>query len=141
SPCGRWARRADRRRTSRVPRASPRRAGRVRATPWADPTTRRRVASHGCRDGRRPKSAPARREGAWLRAASEAKGQIVQAADDEALDVGEGPRVHQPHVVEARQEPFEADAHLGTGETGADTEVLAVTEGDVAPGVRTPCIE
>ena len=50
--------------------------------------------------------------------------------------VGERARVHQLKVVEPREEPLEADARLGAGETGAGTEVLAVTEGDVAPGVR-----
>src|SRR6185295_13652424 len=63
------------------------------------------------------------------------------AADDEALEVGERARVHQPQVVEPREEPFEADARLGAGETGADAEVLAVTKGDVTGGVRAPGIE
>src|SRR5262245_11067114 len=72
----------------------------------------------------------------FLRAAPEAHGQVVQAADDEALDVGECVRVHQPHVVEPRQEPLEADAHLRAGEAGADAEMLAMAEGDVASGVR-----
>src|SRR5262245_59853029 len=71
-----------------------------------------------------------------LRAAREAHGQVVQAADDEGLDVGERTRVHQPKVAEPREEPLEADARLGAGETGAGTEVLAVTESDVVPGVH-----
>src|SRR5262245_22458471 len=78
---------------------------------------------------------------ATLRAAPETEGQVVQAADDEALDVRQGARVHQAHVVEPREEPFEADARFGACEAGPDTEVFAVTEGDVAPGVLTPCIE
>src|SRR5262245_43121278 len=76
-----------------------------------------------------------------LRAAPEAHGQVVQAADDEGLDVGECARVHQPKVAEPREEPLEADAHLGAGETGAGTEVLAVTEGDVVAGVHALGIE
>src|SRR5215475_1100838 len=79
--------------------------------------------------------------GTRLRAAPEAHGQVVQAADDEALDVRECAGIHQPQVVEPREEPFEGDARLGAGETGADAEVLAVTKGDIAPGVRTPCVE
>src|SRR5262249_10238870 len=121
-------------------RVSPRRADRVRATRWASRTTRGRAASRGCPDGRRLRSGPARREGTWrsplgeaaeirLRAAPEAHRQVVQAADDEGLDVGECARVHQPKVAEAREKPLEADAHLGASETGAGTEVLAVTEG------------
>src|SRR5262245_53720131 len=79
--------------------------------------------------------------GPRLLAALEAHGQVVQAADDEGLDVGEGARVHQPKVAEPREEPLEADAHLGAGETGAGTEMLAVTEGDVVAGVHALCIE
>src|SRR5215475_12297046 len=78
---------------------------------------------------------------ARLRAGPEAHGKVVQAANDEALDVGECARVHQAHVVQPREEPFEADARLGARETGTDAEMLAVTKGDIAPGVRTPCIE
>src|SRR5262249_38119127 len=79
--------------------------------------------------------------GPRLLAALEAHGQVVQAADDEGLDVGEGARVHQPKVAEPREEPLEADAHLGAGETGAGTEVLAVAEGDVVAGGHAPGIE
>src|SRR5262249_22010386 len=61
--------------------------------------------------------------------------------DDEGLDVGECARIHQPKVAEPREEPFEADTCLGAGETSAGTEVLAVTEGDVVPGVRALGIE
>src|SRR5262245_63121343 len=80
-------------------------------------------------------------QGSRLRAAPEAHGQVVQAADDEGLDVGECARVHQPKVAEPREEPLEADARLGAGETGAGTEVLAVTEGDVLPGIDALGIE
>jgi arylsulfatase len=67
------------------------------------------------------------------RTAAEAQRQVVQAADDEGRRVGERARVHQLQVVEAREQPLEADARLGAREAGAGTEVLAVAEGDVAP--------
>src|SRR5262245_4947121 len=73
---------------------------------------------------------------ARLRAAPEAQRQGVQAADDEGLHVGEAARVHQLEVAESREEPLDADARFGTGKAGAGAEVLAVTEGDVVPGVR-----
>src|SRR5262249_57707327 len=83
----------------------------------------------------------ARRMRTGLRAAPEAHGQVVQTADDEGLDVGECARIHQPKVAEPREEPLEADTCLGSGETSAGTEMLAVTEGDVVPGVRPLGIE
>src|SRR5262245_53470482 len=76
-----------------------------------------------------------------LRAAPETQRQIMQAADDERFNVGERARVNELKVVEPSQDPLEADARLGAGETRARAEVLAVTEGDIAPGVRTLCIE
>ena len=76
-----------------------------------------------------------------LRAAPEAQWQVVQAADDERLHVGQRARVHELNVVEPREEPLEADARLGAGQARTGTEVLTVTEGDVAPSVRTPRIE
>src|SRR4030095_8437037 len=76
-----------------------------------------------------------------LRAAPEAQRQIVQTADQEARQVGEGARVDELDVVEPREQPLDADARLGAGEGGAGTEMRPVTERDVAAHVRTLRIE
>src|SRR5215468_8628492 len=76
-----------------------------------------------------------------LRATPEADGQTVQAANDEGFNVRQRARFQQPKVVESRQEPLDADACLGAGQTGAGTEVLAVTEGDVTPGIWSLGVE
>src|SRR5262245_46859418 len=76
-----------------------------------------------------------------LLAAPEAHGQVVQATNDEASKVRQAAWVLELQTIQSCEQSLEADARLGAGKTGADTEVLAVTERDVAPCVRTLRVE